>query len=388
MDYNKLIEKYKTPFYIYDIDILNARIKFLRDRINNDVKLCYAMKANPFIIGYLPDTIERIEVCSPGEYEICKKNNINDELLVISGVNKEEKEIDEIIANLDNEIITIESINQFELVLKLANHYQKMVKILIRLTSGNQFGVSESDLFTLIESSLKNPLIEVRGIEYFSGTQKHSIKKLTREFEYLKEIISSIKEKFNYEIKELEYGTGFPVFYFEDSNFDEEEFLSAFNILLTNFKNITITLEIGRSIVASCGSYLTSVVDTKKNETGNYCILDGGIHQLVYYGSSLAMKTPIHEIIPKREDENKEKWTLCGSLCSVNDIIAKNIEVSNLKIGDTFIFKNTGAYSATEGIALFLSRDLPKIIIKNKNEIRVLRDRIETYQFNTGNEEK
>lgn len=388
MDYNKVIEKYKTPVYIYDIDILNARIKFLRDRINNDVKLCYAMKANPFIIGYLPDTIERIEVCSPGEYEICKKNNINDELLVISGVNKEEKEIDEIIANLDNEIITIESINQFELVLKLANHYQKMVKILIRLTSGNQFGVSESDLFTLIESSLKNPLIEVRGIEYFSGTQKHSIKKLTREFEYLKEIITSIKEKFNYEIKELEYGTGFPVFYFEDSNFDEEEFLSAFNILLTNFKNITITLEIGRSIVASCGSYLTSVVDTKKNETGNYCILDGGIHQLVYYGSSLAMKTPIHEIIPKRENENKEKWTLCGSLCSVNDIIAKNIEVSNLKIGDTFIFKNTGAYSATEGIALFLSRDLPKIIIKNKNEIRVLRDRIETYQFNTGNEEK
>lgn len=388
MDYNKLIEKYKTPIYIYDIDILNARIKFLRDRINNDVKLCYAMKANPFIIGYLPDTIERIEVCSPGEYEICKKNNINDELLVISGVNKEEKEIDEIIANLDNEIITIESINQFELVLKLANHHQKMVKILIRLTSGNQFGVSKSDLFTLIGSSLKNPLIEVRGIEYFSGTQKHSIKKLTREFEYLKEIISSIKEKFNYEIKELEYGTGFPVFYFEDSNFDEEEFLSAFNILLTNFKNITITLEIGRSIVASCGSYLTSVVDTKKNETGNYCILDGGIHQLVYYGSSLAMKTPIHEIIPKREDENKEKWTLCGSLCSVNDIIAKNIEVSNLKIGDTFIFKNTGAYSATEGIALFLSRDLPKIIIKNKNEIKVLRDRIETYQFNTGNEEK
>lgn len=388
MDYNKIIEKYKTPFYIYDIDILNARIKFLRDRINNDVKLCYAMKANPFIIGYLPDTIERIEVCSPGEYEICKKNNINDELLVISGVNKEEKEIDEIIANLDNEIITIESINQFELVLKLANHYQKKVKILIRLTSGNQFGVSESDLFTLIESSLINPLIEVRGIEYFSGTQKHSIKKLTKEFDYLKEIITSIKEKFNYEIKELEYGTGFPVFYFEDSNFDEEEFLSAFNILLTNFKNITITLEIGRSIVASCGSYLTSVVDTKKNETGKYCILDGGIHQLVYYGSSLAMKTPIHEIIPKREDENKEKWTLCGSLCSVNDIIAKNIEVSNLKIGDTFIFKNTGAYSATEGIALFLSRDLPKILIKNKNEIKVLRDRIETYQFNTGNEEK
>ena len=193
-----------------------------------------------------------------------------------------------------------------------------------------------------------------------------------------------MSKEFNFEIQELEYGTGFPVFYFEDSNFDEEEFLSAFNILLTNFKNTHITLEIGRSIAASCGSYWTSVVDMKKNETGNYCILDGGIHQLVYYGSTLAMKIPFYEVTPKRENGDKEKWTLCGSLCSVNDVIAKNIEISNLKVGDTLIFKNTGAYSATEGISLFLSRDLPKIIIKKKNEIKVLRDRIETYQFNTG----
>ncbi len=384
MDYSEIIEKYKTPFYIYDIDVLNERIKFLRNRINNDVKLCYAMKANPFIISYLPNLIDRIEVCSPGEYEICKKNKISEEKLVISGVNKEEKEIKEIITNLNKEIITIESINQFELILSLAKHAKKKVKVLIRLTSGNQFGVSESELFMIIKRSLENTFIEVRGLEYFSGTQKHSIKKLTKEFDYLKEIISSVSKEFNFEIQELEYGTGFPVFYFEDSNFDEEEFLSAFNILLTNFKNTHITLEIGRSIAASCGSYWTSVVDMKKNETGNYCILDGGIHQLVYYGSTLAMKIPFYEVTPKRENGDKEKWTLCGSLCSVNDVIAKNIEISNLKVGDTLIFKNTGAYSATEGISLFLSRDLPKIIIKKKNEIKVLRDRIETYQFNTG----
>ena len=384
MDYSEIIEKYKTPFYIYDIDVLNERIKFLRNRINNDVKLCYAMKANPFIISYLPNLIDRIEVCSPGEYEICKKNKISEEKLVISGVNKEEKEIKEIITNLNKEIITIESINQFELILSLAKHAKKKVKVLIRLTSGNQFGVSESELFMIIKRSLENTFIEVRGLEYFSGTQKHSIKKLTKEFDYLKEIISSVSKEFNFEIQELEYGTGFPVFYFEDSNFDEEEFLSAFNILLTNFKNTHITLEIGRSIAASCGSYWTSVVDMKKNETGNYCILDGGIHQLVYYGSTLAMKIPFYEVTPKRENGDKEKWTLCGSLCSVNDVIAKNIEISNLKVGDTLIFKNTGAYSATEGIALFLSRDLPKIIIKKKNEIKVLRDMIETYQFNTG----
>ena len=38
-----------------------------------------------------------------------------------------------------------------------------------------------------------------------------------------------------------------------------------------------------------------------------------------------------------------------------------------LKIGDTVLFKNTGAYAMTEGIALFLSRDLPQILIKEEH---------------------
>lgn len=385
MNYESIIKEYGTPLYIFDTEKLNNRIKYIRDRIDKSINLCYAMKANPFLVSYMSDDISRIEVCSPGEYEIVKKNNIKEEMLVISGVNKELKQIDEVIKTLNKEIITVESMHQFYMIKDLSKTYGKEVNLLIRLTSGNQFGVSLSELINIITSCQDENLIKIKGIEYFSGTQKHSIKKISKELTYLKETIDMLDKEYNFKVLELEYGTGFPVFYFEGDEFEEDIFLSEFNNLLKEFKNIKITLEIGRSLVASCGEYLTSVVDTKKNDIGSFAILDGGIHQLVYYGSSLAMKTPVYEVSPKKGEGSESAWTLCGSLCSINDIIAKKVHVKNLKIGDTFIFKNAGAYSMTEGISLFLSRDLPKVILIENNNVKVLRDRVETYHLNTSN---
>lgn len=385
MNYESIIKEYGTPLYIFDTEKLNNRIKYIRDRIDKSINLCYAMKANPFLVSYMSDDISRIEVCSPGEYEIVKKNNIKEEMLVISGVNKELKQIDEVIKTLNKEIITVESMHQFYMIKDLSKTYGKEVNLLIRLTSGNQFGVSLSELINIITSCQDEKLIKIKGIEYFSGTQKHSIKKISKELTYLKETIDMLDKEYNFKVLELEYGTGFPVFYFEGDEFEEDIFLSEFNNLLKEFKNIKITLEIGRSLVASCGEYLTSVVDTKKNDIGSFAILDGGIHQLVYYGSSLAMKTPVYEVSPKKGEGSESAWTLCGSLCSINDIIAKNVHVKNLEIGDTFIFKNAGAYSMTEGISLFLSRDLPKVILIENNNVKVLRDRVETYHLNTSN---
>ena len=96
----------------------------------------------------------------------------------------------------------------------------------------------------------------------------------------------------------------------------------------------------------------------------------------------MAMKIPICEVYPKKEDIT-EKWNLCGSLCTINDILVKQFPVGNLQIGDVFIFNNTGAYCMTEGISLFLSRDLPCVLkINDKNEIEVVRKNLQTYKFN------
>ena len=125
----------------------------------------------------------------------------------------------------------------------------------------------------------------------------------------------------------------------------------------------------------------------KTNKNGNFTIVDGGIHQLVYYGQTMAMRVPFFDVLPKRNGE-LQTYNLYGSLCTINDILVKNITVPKLELGDVFIFKNVGAYSSTEGISLFLSRDLPKVLICSRDKkINVVRDRIKTSEMNFPNYE-
>jgi len=315
-----ILENYSTPAYVFDINKLNARIEKLRNSLPEQVKFCYAIKANTFIVKEMEKCIDRFEVCSPGEYLICKENKIKPEKILISGVYKTPEVIkDMVIDGIEN--FTIESMEQFKLLKKISE--KSKINVLIRITSGNQFGINQEEAEEIIKNRMEYKNLNIIGIQYFSGTQKKSIKNLKRELEYIQSFIENLKEKYNYEAEELEFGPGFPVQYFQNEEFDEDEFLKEFSNLINQmtFKG-QIILEFGRSMVASCGSYITKVVDKKTNKGQNYAILDGGIHHLVYYGQSMAMKHPICSVYPKKENI-EEKWNLCGSLCTINDILVK-----------------------------------------------------------------
>lgn len=379
---DKLLSHYQSPTYVFDINVLKRRVEFLKSYLP-DISICYAMKANSFIVKEVETSVDRIEVCSPGEYQICQHLNVSHQKLVISGVYKTPKVIEDMIAhNQDIGIYTVESLQQFELLNCLTKTYQYKIKVLLRLTSGNQFGINKSD----IEDILKNTyeFINIVGIQYFSGTQKTSIKRLKKEINELDEFLLHLQDDLGLNGFELEYGTGFPVQYFQtDKVFDEISFLQEFSRLIHDMTyQGHVTIELGRSIAASCGTYLTKVVDMKTNKRQNYAIVDGGMHQIVYYGQMMAMKHPQYELLPRRENGNIKTWNLCGSLCSINDIMMKNVELVDLKIGDIIAFQNTGAYCMTEGMALFLSRDLPKIYFFKNNELIMVRNTFETYQLN------
>ena len=379
MNYSNIVKKYGTPLYIYNIDELIKRVEYLKNKIK-PAKLVYAVKANTFIIKEIDKYVDKYEICSPGEFDICNKLNINYDKMVISGVNKDLKFIDRILSNYEIGRYTIESLEHYKILDKLSKKYNKKINVLIRLTSGNQFGVSEEDFIYVVKHHNKD-LMNICGIEYFSGTQKHSTKRIDREIEYVNEFVERLKNEFNFEISEIEYGPGLPVTYYQGDEFDEEEYFKEVKSSLDKIKNHTLLIESGRSVVATCGEYLTSVVDMKTNKTGNYVIVDGGINHLVYYGSTLAMKTPVFEILNK-SDKEIVNYNIYGSLCTTNDVLIKNVDINKLSIGDTFIFKKVGAYSSTEGISLFLSRDLPKIVLYKSGKTKLVRDIICTSDIN------
>ena len=383
----KILKSYATPLYVFEIDALKNRVDYLKSRLPKDVSLCYAIKANTFIVSDLCPYIEKLEVCSPGEMMLCLEKGVELSKIVVSGVYKTRDFIEEIVKDHSGvNCFTVESAEQYDMLIEFAEKYNKKIKLLLRLTSGNQFGLDEDDVKKIITSYDKNT-VEIIGIQYFSGTQKTSLKRIKREIDYADAFLAELENEYCFKSDEFEYGPGLPVAYFDTDNFNEEEYLAEFSSLLSSMKyKAKITLEVGRSLVADCGNYITKVVDMKSNQNQNYAIVDGGMNHITYFGQSMAMKHPFHSLFPLRDDRKKKNWNICGSLCTVNDILMKNTPMTDLKIGDAIVFKKTGAYCATEGISLFLSRDLPQVLIIDENgNINCAREAVATYKLNKAN---
>lgn len=381
------ILKYGSPSYIFDLDALKERVLNIKKILGKDINICYAMKANPFIIEEMKDYIDRYEVCSPGEYEICQRHSVKKDVIIVSGVNKTYESMERIMSLCNGDgIFTIESAEHYDILSKVCKEKNIHIRVVIRLTSGNQFGI-DKDMFKNILLQLKdNEYLDFAGIHYYSGTQK-KLKKVIKEVAMLEEFAEELQDEYGVATDILEYGPGLLFNYFEGEETPSfEEQLSELKDILKDIKSFKhITLEMGRFIASECGYYCTEVVDRKCNNGSEYAIVDGGIHQINYYGQTLGMKKPFMDVITCNDSYELQKINICGSLCTVNDVILRDVSLPQLDKGDILIFKNCGAYSITEGMALFLSRELPAVIFYSKDTgfVRV-RERIGTHLINDG----
>lgn len=407
--YQEAAERFGTPCYIFDLDEFKDRIASVQAVLGDQAEVCYAMKANPFLIKAASEQASYLEVCSPGEFAICERAGVPMEQIVMSGVNKEEKDIRYVVEHYGSRVTyTVESLLHLERLQKAAQEFGERLPILLRVTSGNQFGLSEELVRQIIDQRGRYSALEFKGLQYFTGTQKKRIKVLEEELLYMDRLILDL-ENAGYEAEVLEFGPGLFIDYFaKDEETDElgllKEFAGLFSKMHAQKK---LKLELGRYLAASCGAYLTSIVDQKVNKDQGFCIVDGGIHQVNYYGQTMAMKIPRYHQLKhgslqlseegqlskesvELNNENrevaaggKEMWNICGSLCTINDLIVKNLPLTQAAVGDVLVFENTGAYSVTEGMAIFLSRDLPKVLYYDKKHgLRVARDRVETNFLN------
>jgi diaminopimelate decarboxylase len=376
----ELADEHQTPMYIFDLDELRLRMNTLQSIVGKDIHLCYAMKANPFLVHAMKPLAAKFEVCSPGEFSICERENVRMDMIVLSGVNKEKSDIDYVMDQCGGVgTYTVESVNQFYLLNECAKERNKKISVLLRVTSGNQFGLDEAQIEKIIANRLEYEYIEIRGIQCYTGTQKKKHDFIASEIEWLDGFCDSLKQKYDFTVKELEYGPGLPISYFgEDAYHNNFDMLKEFSKKLDSIRNkYEITLEMGRYMAATCGIFVSEVVDLKTNKEQNYCIIDGGINHINYYGQTMAMKIPAFTYVNKEgqavaggdmvtaqkiTEQDLDKWTICGSLCTVGDVIVKNLPIGTPALGDRLVLYNIGAYSVTEGIYLFLSRRMPKII--------------------------
>lgn len=391
----------KTPFYVFDTDALTERVCRIRDMLKGTAKVCYAIKANPFLVKILEGCVDKFEICSPGEYYIYEELEMPGHTMVYSGVYKDEETFYRALERYQGTgIFTIESLRHLKLVNNWAKAHEKQVKVYLRLTSGNQFGMDEEVVRRIIRECADYPQILIEGLHYFSGTQKRKLERMQKELLYLDSFCMDLKKEYGFQVKMLEYGPGAAISYFQSDKQvpSTEEMVGGMKQLIGKMQfGGQVTLEMGRFLAAMCGYYFVSVCDTKVNKGENYCIVDGGIHQMNYDGQLKGMYLPYMKHLRKTEagfcgtvDQNsggvgqvQEKWNICGALCTVNDVICRQVPLCSLEIGDVFVFERTGAYSVTEGMLHFLSRDLPAVFFYSAKEgLGSVRKPLATYHMN------
>lgn len=355
-------QKYGTPCFYFDAERFRNRVCQLRSSLPEGVKLCFSVKSNPFLARYGADAASFVEVCSQGEWELCLKQGISADRIMVNGVYKSPQELSRL-AETEVARISIESVRQYQL---LADSAQKQQNVLLRLTSGNQFGMNLEEIRDL--ACRPHPHVVLRGLHFYSGTQKKRAAAIHKDLQLLEKALSEC----GITAPEVSYGpgVGIPLFADESAPYEAvyEAMLEGVRRLHTTYP---VTLELGRLLAAECGLYVTRVVDKKRNDGRTFYIVDGGIHHLSYYGQINGVPAPV---IYQMSGGASSEATVCGALCTEGDLLAKDVLLREMEIGDCLIFGNVGAYSVTEARSLFLSRPLPTVILADGGTLTEIRE--------------
>lgn len=391
--YNNLIDK-ETSCYVYDLREISNSINNVVNYMPNNFSLYYAMKANSNkqILKHIKssDKIAGFEIASSGELikalEHCKSEEI-----IYTGPAKTEKEL-ELALSKNIRLINVESIIE---AIRIDNIAEKLniekVDILLRINMdykieeaaenmgglSTKMGIDEkqyNESYNLI-SQLKH--INVLGIHVFSASGILNYKAAIDYAEYVFDIVKQI-ETTGQEIKIIDLGGGLGVDYSgKDNTFDTKKYFEELNTLIDkyNYNDKEFILELGCYLVATCGYYLSKIIDIKNSKGYKHIILAGGLNHI-----PTATLNGKHPFYIEKTNENKiyenqvyvknEVVDIDGPLCTAEDKVLWNVYVEDAQIGDIVVIRQAGAYCYSAAWLEFLSHEYPReIIISSEGEI-------------------
>jgi len=156
------------------------------------------------------------------------------------------------------------------------------------------------------------------------------------------EVYEQLKE-LNIELEHINLGGGLGIDYHNPNDCpipDFETYFRTINDGLNIPKSVEIHFELGRSIVAHCGSLVTKVLFCKKGKTKQFLIVDAGMTELL----RPALYDAYHRVETLSESKEVEKYDVVGPICESTDSFARDIELAKSDRGDILVVRSTGAY--------------------------------------------
>ena len=357
------IEKFQqlqTPFYFYDMELLRQTLETINTEASKHEGFVvhYAVKANanPKILRTIRQAGLGADCVSGGEIEASLKAGFPASKIVYAGVGKSDWEI---LLGLDNDIFcfNVESIPELEVINELASQRGKTARVAFRLnpnvgahthaniTTGlaeNKFGIDMNDMMSVMEEAQGMQHIKVVGLHFHIGSQILDM----GDFEALCNRVNELQtelEKHRILVEHINVGGGLGIDYQHPNRVPIPDFKAYFDTYAKKLKlrpGQTLHFELGRSVVAQCGSLITKTLYIKKGATKQFCIVDAGFTDLI----RPALYQAYHKIENISSENAMQAYDVVGPICESTDVFAKHIDLNECRRGDILAIRSAGAY--------------------------------------------
>ena len=357
------VEKFQsmqTPFYYYDTELLRQTLRTINEEAgkHEGFVVHYAVKANanPKLLRIIREAGLGADCVSGGEIEASIKAGFPANKIVYAGVGKSDWEIN---LGLDADIFcfNVESVPELEVINALAAEKGKIARVAFRLnpnvgahthaniTTGlaeNKFGIAMRDMEHVIDEAAKMKNVKFVGLHFHIGSQILDM----GDFEALCNRVNELQEQLesrNIRVEHINVGGGLGIDYEHPNRVPIPDFKAYFDTYAKKLKlrpGQTLHFELGRAVVAQCGSLITRTLYIKEGAVKKFAIVDAGFTDLI----RPALYQAYHKIENITSEEATETYDVVGPICESTDVFCKQIDLNRTTRGDLLAIRSAGAY--------------------------------------------
>ena len=344
---SSLAEQHGTPLYIYDENTIRKRCQTLRDILPENLKIYFAVKANPNleIIRLMGELYDGFDVASAGEMDMLMDLKISGRRTIHTHPIKKDREIRDAL-RFGATTFVVDNPDELAKLVPYRDRIGILLRVSFRSESATvdlsrKFGCDTSEVAGIVVAAGKLGL-HIKGLSFHVGSQCKNADKHIEAIDHCRQLMENIGKSTPVPLSTLDIGGGFPADY-QLTGMDINEFCAPIRKALEGLPDDWHLLaEPGRFLVAPSVTSITTV--TGKSERHGVCwyYLDDGV-----YGS-FSGQIFDHAIYPLQVLKNgtTRPSILAGPTCDSIDVIAEDIQLPELEIGDLVIGHQMGAYTA------------------------------------------
>jgi diaminopimelate decarboxylase len=379
----ELADRFGTPLYVYDAGVLASTYTGLRECLSSAVGLFYSVKANPnvSVCAAMTSLGAGLEVSSLAELETARWAGATGQNTVFAGPGKSERELRACASH--GVTVVCESLAELAALDELSGPGAAPPVLLrvnpvfttkgARLSMGGkprQFGIDHEILRQSGQALRGLRRVRVSGIHAYLGTRILDASGIVENTAGILAAAEELSAELEFPLQTVDIGGGLGVAYFDnEKDLDVSEVASGVNRAVTSFSGrypgCRIIMELGRFLVARCGTYIVRVRYVKESKGEWFAVTDGGMnHHMAAVGVGSFAKRNFPVCPATRYGEQATRaYTVTGPLCTPDDVLAKHVELPEVRPGDLLAVERSGAYGPTASPGLFLSHGYPAEVL-------------------------